>query len=171
MTQNERNQLLNVINATQDLQAYLNITINTNAGPCADFVLNLIQQATDKCLVNACNIFNRQIDLTKMNVLILDSYNDLIENTEPGDILCILNSIGANHPIYNICHYVLYTGNEINGGRGTIGVNGFYAPGAVAYKNVVGFGLQPTHWINNHFIYNPPHANTHFICRIKYDLF
>lgn len=90
-------------------------------GPCGSFVQSVIENATQRNVENAVNIFRSGTDMRNIpNIIGISNYGDLL-NLFPGDILCIIH---ANSGFMR--HYVLYLENHLEYGCLVAGTsNGF----------------------------------------------
>ena len=130
------NQILRYVMQRGDLQAGVS---HTDVGPCADFVLNVIEQATHSSIDDVSGVFNKCLTRISEGALIRD-INELMQCT-PGDILAVVRNDGDINN--NVVHYMLYIGdvNTNNAGHpriNVIGLNGNYFNGAQEYHGAIG---------------------------------
>lgn len=163
-------QIQRYVKTCSDLLANQNRT--TNAGPCADMVLNVIENASHSQIIELDAVFNNCLAMIERGTLLGD-FNDVLR-CRPGDILAVVRNDGeANR---NVVHYMLYVGDiQVNDNNqqfviNTVGINGAFPNNSVIlpYHKAVGIYINPNNFINGQFLYDEK-GNYSLYC-IKYGL-
>ena len=119
------NQISHYVQNTPNLQNIPHLQgtgVPTEVGPCADFVLLIIENATHRRVQNKHTVFNH--NLTQIDRGTLIRRVEDIDRCLPGEILIVVdNNASVNN---NVKHYMMYVGNiEVNNHIiNVIGTNG-----------------------------------------------
>lgn len=168
------NQILHYVQNTNDLQGVPHLQgtgVPTGIGPCADFVLLIIENATHSRVQNRNSVFNHCLTQIDRGTLIRNGED--INRCLPGDIFIVVDNKASENN--NIKHYMMYVGDiaENNHVINVIGINGnVNIPFDVAnvYHNSQAYRITANSFDDNgHFNYDRAGGSYSLYC-IGYNL-